>query len=191
MESQNPNSGQNASQSESYAANNPYINGGNSQNSSDQGNRGQSQNSASGDMNMASMNEGANSRGMGNNMMNNNGLRNNSPMERARQNSMRGFDRNPYIRDMSSINQNPYNSTNSQLTAQQDPSLTDSLLGSFDTENFIKGALIGAVGAYLLTNENAQKAIFKTVAKGTQIFQAGMEEMKERYEDAKAEVDAE
>jgi len=67
----------------------------------------------------------------------------------------------------------------------------DSLLGSFDTTNFLKGALIGAVGAYLLTNENAQKTIFKTFAKGADMFSAGIEELKERMEDAKAELEAE
>ncbi len=67
---------------------------------------------------------------------------------------------------------------------------TDKILGSINTNDFIKGALIGAVATYLLTNESAQKAIFKTVAKGTDLFQAGIEEMKERMEDAKAELEA-
>ena len=83
--------------------------------------------------------------------------------------------------------QNPYYNTNNQMTTNK----SSSLYGDFDTSNFIKGALIGAVGAYLLTNEKAQKTIFKTVAKTTEMFQAGMEEMKERFEDAKAEMEAE
>lgn len=62
------------------------------------------------------------------------------------------------------------------------------ILGAFNTKQFVIGALIGAVGAYLLTNEKAQKTLFKTVAKGAQAFQAGIEEMKERFEDAKAEL---
>ena len=128
----------------------------------------------------------------------------NSEMELMRQNSMkgqRGFDRNPYISDSAivanetiSTTANPYyNNTNANQVPNtaQPKSTTDSLLGSFDTENFIKGALIGAVGAYLLTNETAQKAIFKGIAKTTSMFQAGMEEMKERYEDAQAELEAE
>lgn len=131
------------------------------------------------------------------------GARQNSPMEMARQNGMqgeRGFNRNPYIADNSfSVNdnisstQNPYyNQTpNQQANSTESKSTTNSLLGAFDTENFIKGALIGAVGAYLLTNETAQKAIFKGVAKTTSMFQTGMEEMKERFEDAQAELDAE
>lgn len=67
---------------------------------------------------------------------------------------------------------------------------TPSLTAGFDTRNFLLGALVGAVGAYVLTNENAQKAIFKTIAKGSSMFQAGIEEMKERFEDAKAEMEA-
>ena len=142
-----------------------------------------------------SNNENSNQQGQGQNM-NNNGSRNNSHMEQARQNNQRGFNSNPYINQNSNQNmgQNPYynnngmNNMNSQMPQQQNDS---SLLGSFDTSNFIKGALLGAVGAYLLTNENAQKTIFKGVAKGSDMFQAGMEEMKERFEDAKAEMDAE
>ncbi len=67
---------------------------------------------------------------------------------------------------------------------------TDNVLSSINTNDFIKGALIGAVATYLLTNESAQKAIFKTVAKGAEVFQSGIEEMKERMEDAKAELEA-
>jgi len=144
----------------------------------------------------------------------NNGNFNNGSSGMGNNNNQRGFDRNPYINNNSMQNagqmnnqgmqnpsmqntgqmnnqggQNPYYNNN-QMLPQQNPSITDSLLGTFDTENFIKGALIGAVGAYLLTNENAQKTIFKTVAKGTEMFQAGMEEMKERFEDAKAEMEA-
>lgn len=132
--------------------------------------------------------------------MHNNGRNNNSPMERARLNTQRNVNQNPYINQ--SMGQNPYydnsmNSSNAMSMANtavnQNPQQVNnnSLLGSFDTNNFIKGALLGAVGAYLLTNENAQKTIFKTVAKSSEMFQAGIEEMKERFEDAKAEMDAE
>lgn len=77
---------------------------------------------------------------------------------------------NPYI------NQN--NQNNNPLSS----------LGNFDSTQFLTGLLIGAAATYVLTNENAQKAIFKSVAKGSQLFQAGFEEMKERFEDAKAEA---
>jgi hypothetical protein len=79
------------------------------------------------------------------------------------------------------------NQTNPYYTTQE-PS---SLLGTFDTQKFLIGAAIGAVGVYLLTNEKAQKALFKSVAKGALMFSAGLEEMKERYEDAQAELEAE
>ena len=94
--------------------------------------------------------------------------------------------------------QNPYMGQNNQMGMgmnQQNPYLNqnnnNSMMGNFNSGDFVKGALIGAVGAYLLTNENAQKAIFKTLASGASMFQAGIEEMKERMEDAKAELEAE
>lgn len=84
------------------------------------------------------------------------------------------------------MNQNPYINNN-----VQDSTTPNSMLDSFDSANFIKGALIGAVGAYLLTNEKAQKTIFKGLANTASMFQVGMEEMKERFEDAQAEIEAE
>ncbi len=84
---------------------------------------------------------------------------------------------------------NPYYAANP--APSQTPPVGSGLLDGFDTANFVKGALIGAAGAYLLTNENAQKTIFKMIAKATTLFQAGIEEMKERYEDAKAEIEEE
>jgi len=126
-------------------------------------------------------------------------------------NQGQGFQNNPYINQSQNMQsqgintmntvmqtnpqaaqQNPYYNTN-PINTQTNPQSTtmDSLLGSFDTTNFLKGALIGAVGAYLLTNENAQKTIFKTFAKGADMFGAGIEELKERMEDAKAELEAE
>ena len=94
------------------------------------------------------------------------------------------MENNPYINkaeDVNIVNQNPY--------IDQNPT-TSNLLGSFDSSKFLLGAIVGAVGAYILTNENAQKTIFKTVAKGSALFSAGIEEMKERFEDAKAEMEA-
>ena len=130
------------------------------------------------------------------------GARLNSSIEMDRQNNLRakrGFNTNPYITNTTyneniSTTANPYyNNVNidQMQNIAQPKSITDSLLNSFDTENFIKGALIGALGAYLLTNEKAQKTIFKGIAKTTSMFQAGIEEIKERFEDAKAELEAE
>lgn len=85
------------------------------------------------------------------------------------------------------MEKNPYIKQTSDAIAPV-TALPSQILGAFNTKQFVIGALIGAVGAYLLTNEKAQKTLFKTVAKGTQAFQAGIEEMKERFEDAKAEL---
>lgn len=85
------------------------------------------------------------------------------------------------------MEKNPYIKQNHESTNPLS-AIPNQIMGTFNTKQFVIGALIGAVGAYLLTNEKAQKALFKTVAKGTQAFQAGIEEMKERFEDAKAEL---
>jgi hypothetical protein len=127
------------------------------------------------------------------------------------QNMNKPFDTNPYVnqgmgqqqintqvptQDLGVQNVNPY--YNQQNMVNPNSPVSDSLLGTFtkestafDTQKFLMGALIGAAGAYLLTNEKAQKAIFKTVAKGGAMFSAGLEEMKERFEDAQAELEAE
>jgi hypothetical protein len=103
------------------------------------------------------------------------------------------FDTNPYIAQNT---QSVDNMNNADLGLQNtnpyiNNTTTNNLLGSFDTKQFLVGALVGVAGAYLLTNEKAQKAIFKTVAKGGAMFSAGLEEMKERFEDAQAELEAE
>ena len=60
--------------------------------------------------------------------------------------------------------------------------------GLFGSNSFITGIVLGAAATYFLTDENAQKKLFKIIAKGTEMFQMGVEEMKERFEDAKAEM---
>ena len=119
-----------------------------------------------------------------------------------------GIMNNPYINTQNGVDQeavqdiapdtaisstaNPYYNTQIKTPAAPiAPTTLQSLTSSFDTGNFLKGALVGAIGAYLLTNEDAQKKIFKTFAKGADLFGAGIEEMKERLEDAKAELEAE
>ena len=92
---------------------------------------------------------------------------------------------------LNSLDKNPYIGGETATEAKNEGGMLPNpvhLLGAFNTKQFVIGALVGAVGAYLLTNEKAQKALFKTAAKGTQAFQAGIEEMKERFEDAKAEL---
>ncbi len=84
---------------------------------------------------------------------------------------------NPYIKSKQNYSHNGKNSKQ------------DGFLGGFDTNGFLKGALIGASLTFLLTNEKVQKTLFKTFAKGGNLVQAGIEEMKERIEDAKAELE--
>lgn len=94
---------------------------------------------------------------------------------------------------LNSLDKNPYIGSEAANEAQNDSSVLanpEHLFGAFNTKQFVIGALIGAVGAYVLTNEKAQKNLFKTIAKGSEMFQAGIEEMKERFEDAKAELAA-
>jgi len=55
---------------------------------------------------------------------------------------------------------------------------------------FIRGVLVGAAAVYLLTNENVQQAAIKTVVKVWSLMQGGVEEMKERFRDADAELHA-
>lgn len=62
---------------------------------------------------------------------------------------------------------------------------------SFLNERFIKGTLIGAAAAYLLTNENVQRAAIKGAVKAWSLLQGGVEELKERFQDAEAEIRAE
>jgi len=96
---------------------------------------------------------------------------------------------------LSSLDKNPYIGGEPANEAKNEGGMfsnanPEHLLSAFNTKQFVIGALIGAVGAYLLTNEKAQKNLFKTIAKGSEMFQAGIEEMKERFEDAKAELAA-
>lgn len=95
---------------------------------------------------------------------------------------------NPYISAQNPLSQNSgiqSNGLQSNIIPTQ--ALEDN---SSATADFIKGALIGAAVTYLLTNEKVQNSLFKTAAKTSSMFQMGMEEVKERYEDAKAETAA-
>lgn len=56
--------------------------------------------------------------------------------------------------------------------------------------DFLIGTLLGVAAVYILTNDNAQKAILKGFAKLSSLVEMGIEEFKERYEDAKAEVNS-
>jgi hypothetical protein len=62
---------------------------------------------------------------------------------------------------------------------------------SLFNDRFLKGLLIGAAAAYLLTNENVQRTAIKGAVKAWGLLQGGVEELKERFHDAEAEVRAE
>ncbi|GAB6039606.1 hypothetical protein [Endothiovibrio diazotrophicus] len=69
------------------------------------------------------------------------------------------------------------------------PSGASSLLG-FTNDRFLKGLLIGAAATYLLTNEGVQRATIHGAVKAWSMVQGGVEEMKERFRDAEAEIRA-
>lgn len=66
-----------------------------------------------------------------------------------------------------------------------------SLFGETPSDKLLRGLLIGGAAAYILTNENAQKAIIKTGVKLFGALAGGVEEFKEKIMDAKAEIEAE
>ena len=98
---------------------------------------------------------------------------NSTRMVDNRQNN--GLNQNPYINQQENINNVNLNSQNN---------------GIFSNGDFVKGALIGAAVTFLLTNKGAQETIMKAASKGSELFQAGMEELKERFEDVKAQMEA-
>ncbi len=57
-------------------------------------------------------------------------------------------------------------------------------------DRFLKGLAIGAAAAYLLTNEGVQRATIKGAVKAWSVMQGGVEEVKERFKDAEAELRA-
>ena len=87
----------------------------------------------------------------------------------------------------SNINHNPYINQNTMMNNGQNNNNPQS---GFSNGDFVKGALIGAAVTYLLTNKGAQENIMKAFSKGSDLFQAGMEELKERYEDARAQMES-
>lgn len=61
---------------------------------------------------------------------------------------------------------------------------------NFSNDRFLKGLLIGAAAAYILTNESVQRAAIKGAVKAWSMLQGGVEEIKERFQDAEAEIRA-
>ncbi len=88
---------------------------------------------------------------------------------------------------------NQYQQPQAEVTATPTIAPTStSLLGvNVQDSQFWKGALLGAAVALLVTNESVQKGVIKGVAALGAAAQSGMEEMKEKFEDVKAEAQAE
>lgn len=97
--------------------------------------------------------------------------------------------------------QQPYHTTQPQPTLQSTQAAapvpvnaapTTSFLGlDVASSTFWKGALLGAGITLLVTSETVQKTVMKGITKMMTATSSGIEELKEKYEDAKAEVDAE
>lgn len=83
-----------------------------------------------------------------------------------------------------------YQAQNLANTTNVNNGFLPSIIPNFSANNFWQGVALGALGAYLLTNEKAQQTIFKGIVKMGKFFEAGAEEIKERFEDAKAEIEA-
>lgn len=60
--------------------------------------------------------------------------------------------------------------------------------GHLTNPRFLKGALVGALATYLLTNETVQHNAIKAAVRAWSMVQGGVEEMKERFRDAEAEL---
>jgi hypothetical protein len=54
----------------------------------------------------------------------------------------------------------------------------------------LKGLLVGGGVGFLLTNETVQKGLIRTVVRMWSVAQGGIEEVKERFRDAEAEIRA-
>jgi hypothetical protein len=67
--------------------------------------------------------------------------------------------------------------------AQQSGSLLN-----FSNDRFLKGLLIGAAATYLMTNESVQRAAINGAVKVWSLIHGGVEELKERFRDAEAEL---
>jgi hypothetical protein len=78
-----------------------------------------------------------------------------------------------------------------QYAPQFAPQFAQQQNSSLLNERFFKGLLIGAAAAYLLTNENVQRTAIKGAVKAWSLLQGGVEELKERFHDAEAEIRSE
>jgi hypothetical protein len=76
------------------------------------------------------------------------------------------------------------------LQAHAYPMQQSSSFLDFSSDRFLKGFLIGAAATYILTNESVQRTAIKGAVKLWSLVQGGVEELKERFQDAEAEIRA-
>ncbi|WP_210424589.1 hypothetical protein [Marichromatium bheemlicum] len=61
-------------------------------------------------------------------------------------------------------------------------------LTTLSRDRFLKGLVIGAAATYLLTNEQVQRTAINGMVRAWAMVQGGVEEIKERFGDAEAEL---
>jgi hypothetical protein len=83
------------------------------------------------------------------------------------------------------------NPPNQSLAANQAPGNTIGGWFEFSNASYMKGMLIGAGATLLLTNPGVQKALFRGSVKLWSLVQGGVEEVKEQFQDIKAEMSQE
>ena len=90
-----------------------------------------------------------------------------------------------------------YHQYNQAMQAQYDPNYykTPSAFSSwthgwfaFDDSDYVKGLLVGAAAAYVLTNPKIQRALVKGAVNLWTSVQGGVEEVKEQIQDIKSEM---
>ena len=63
-------------------------------------------------------------------------------------------------------------------------------LSGMTNGRFLTGAVVGGLVTYVLTNETVQKAMINGAAQVWMALKGGMEETRERFRDAEAEIKA-
>ena len=103
---------------------------------------------------------------------------------------------NPYINE-----ENIASETVANNAAATQPSAIDNAINNaaqnlpfvpenFNAAGFVKCLVLGGIAAYVLTNPKAQDCEYKAIIKVGELINAGIEELKERFEDVKAELDS-
>ena len=66
--------------------------------------------------------------------------------------------------------------------------LPQSVTNSLRSSQFLGGLAVWSVLTLILSNQDVQRALFRGMARVATVARSGMEEMKERFHDAEAEV---